>query len=282
MAIELRQLIDTANAPILGTNWDGQVNEWNMKTAEITGFTKEEADHCPLVETFIVPHMQEDAGEILERAKRGQSTENVVLEFYTKSQNVRHLLVSASPRRDASRMRIVGVVLVAQDVTESVQRDRAVAGMALEMRQLIDTANAPIFGIDSDGNINEWNRRMQEITGYSKEDAFDEPLVQRYIAPSMQRKVQEILDAALHGNETSNYELEFVSKSGEPRYILMNATTRRDPEFNIVGVVGVGQNVTEDRKYAKELKKMHYIQATQEVKVETERNMTAYFAHELR
>lgn len=103
-----------------------------------------------------------------------------------------------------------------------------------------------------------------------------------YIAPSMRPKVQEILDAALQGNETSNYELEFVSKSGEPRFMLVNATTRRDPEFNVVGVVGVAQDVTEDRRHAEELRKMHYIQATQEAKVETERNMTAYFAHELR
>jgi PAS domain-containing protein len=81
------------------------------------------------------------------------------------------LLVNATTRRDASN-NVVGVVGVAQDVTEAVQRDKAVAGMALELRQLIDTANAPIFGIDIDGNINEWNRRTQEITGYSKEVRF--------------------------------------------------------------------------------------------------------------
>lgn len=50
----------------------------------------------------------------------------------------------------------------------------------------------------------------------------------------------------------------------------------------IVSVVVVAQDVTEDRKHAAELRKMQYLQATQEAKVETERNMTAYFAHELR
>ena len=44
----------------------------------------------------------------------------------------------------------------------------------------------------------------------------------------------------------------------------------------------MAQDVTEDRKHAAELREMHYLQATQEAKVETERNMTAYFAHELR
>jgi PAS domain S-box-containing protein len=281
MASELRQLIDTANAPIFGIDCEGDVNEWNDKTSEITGYTKEEAFDCCLVETFIVPSMQESVRHVLETALKGRGTSNYDLEFRTKSNEIRHLLVNATTRRDAEN-NIVGVVGVAQDVTEAVQRDRAVAGMALELRQLIDTANAPIFGIDIDGNVNEWNRRTQEITGYSKEETFDEPLVERFIAKHMRKKVQEILDSALQGIETSNYELEFLSKSGEPAFMLVNATTRRDPEFNVVGVVGVAQDVTEDRKHAEELRKMQYLQALQEAKVETERNMTAYFAHELR
>jgi len=47
-------------------------------------------------------------------------------------------------------------------------------------------------------------------------------------------------------------------------------------------VVGVAQDVTEDRKHALVVQEMQYIRASQEAKVEVERNMTAYFAHELR
>jgi CheY-like chemotaxis protein len=49
-----------------------------------------------------------------------------------------------------------------------------------------------------------------------------------------------------------------------------------------VTVVSVAQDATEDRKHAAELRKMQFLQATQEAKMETERNMTDYFAHELR
>ena len=41
---------------------------------------------------------------------------------------------------------------------------REVAAMANELRQLVDTANAPIFGIDVKGNVNEWNDKTAEIT----------------------------------------------------------------------------------------------------------------------
>jgi PAS domain S-box-containing protein len=37
-------------------------------------------------------------------------------------------------------------------------------------------SNAPIFGIDVNGNVNEWNDKTAEITGYSKDEAFNKPL----------------------------------------------------------------------------------------------------------
>ena len=113
--------------------------------------------------------------------------------------------------------------------------------MANELRQLVDTANAPIFGIDVHGNVNEWNNKTAEITGFSGEEAFGNPLVETFIVPKLRESVNEVLDNALKGVETSNYELEFRTKSNEVRSLLVNATTRRDAESNIVGVVGVAQ-----------------------------------------
>ena len=127
----------------------------------------------------------------------------------------------------------------------------AVAAMARELRQLVDTANAPIFGIDVNGNVNEWNDKTAEITGFSKEEAFNQPLVSTFIVPKLRESVQDVLDKALKGVETSNYELEFRTKSNEIRYLLVNATTRRDANNNVVGVVGVAQDVTEAAKHDK-------------------------------
>jgi PAS domain S-box-containing protein len=116
--------------------------------------------------------------------------------------------------------------------------------MARELRQLVDTANAPIFGIDVHGNVNEWNDKTAEITGFSKEEAMNKPLVATFIVPDLRKSVQDVMGKALKGTETSNYELEFRTKTNETRYLLVNATTRRDDESVISGVVGVAQDVT--------------------------------------
>ena len=54
VATDLRLLIDNANAPILGTDAHGRVNEWNNKAAEITGYTKQEVTGRYLVRDFII------------------------------------------------------------------------------------------------------------------------------------------------------------------------------------------------------------------------------------
>ena len=54
-------------------------------------------------------------------------------------------------RRDASG-RIIGVIGVGQDITERKRVEARSATLAKTLGMLIDTANAPIFGIDSAGN----------------------------------------------------------------------------------------------------------------------------------
>ena len=89
---------------------------------------------------------------VLDNALKGIETSNYELEFETKSKEIRYLLVNATTRRDAE-YNITGVVGVAQDVTESTKNDRAMTAMARELRQLVDKANAPIFGIDVHGDV---------------------------------------------------------------------------------------------------------------------------------
>ena len=247
MASELRQLIDTANAPIFGIDVDGNVNEWNDKTAEITGYSKDEALYKPLVSTFIVTKLRNSVKTVLDNALQGKQTSNYEIEFLTKSNEIRYLLVNATTRRDPEG-NIVGVVGVAQDVTETLKQNRSIVSIANELRQLINTANAPIFGIDVNGNVNEWNDKTAEITGYSKEEALNRPLVSSFIVKSLRESVQEVMDNALRGIETSNFELEFRTKSDQVRYLLVNVTTRQYYEGKINGVLGLAQDVTEAKK----------------------------------
>ena len=124
---------------------------------------------------------------------------------------------------------------------------------AQELIDFIDTANAPIFGVDTQGNINEWNQKVAEITGFSKDEVLGKNLVQTRIREEYQDSVQTILQDALKGKETSNYEVPLYSREGKRVLILLNATTKRNAEGHIIGVVGIGQDITELDSYRESL-----------------------------
>ena len=169
-ARELRQLVNTANTPIFGVDRDGNINEWNDKTAEITGYSREEAIAQPLTAL-----MDQGIKTIMDKALHGEESCNHEIEFQNRANQKRHIIVNATSRRDENA-NIVGVLGVGQDVTEVIKHDTEVAAMANELRQLVNTANAPIFGIDVKGNVNEWNDKTVEITGFSKEEAMGKHL----------------------------------------------------------------------------------------------------------
>ncbi|MCH7865845.1 MAG: PAS domain S-box protein [Proteobacteria bacterium] len=123
------------------------------------------------------------------------------------------------------------------------------ANMAADLAQLIDTANAPIFGIDVEGKINEWNQTAERITGFTKDDVMGHDLVAEFITEEYRAPVKEVLDKALRGEETSNFEFPLYSKAGERVDVLLNSTTRRDVAGNIVGVIGIGQDITERKRW---------------------------------
>ena len=251
VAQDLTLLIDTANAPIFGIDAEGNVNEWNQKSAEITGFDADEVMGKSLVNDFIRENHRELVNEVLQKALKGDNTSNFEFPLYTKNNNLVRVLLNATTRRNAEG-RIVGVIGVGQDITaESLARKESERTLA-ELTQLIDTANAPIFGIDAAGQVTEWNQSTVRISGFEKAEVLGRDLVQDFITEEHKASVKEVLDNALRGEETANFEFPLYTKKGSRLDVLLNASTRRDLEGNIIGVIGVGQDITSENLARKE------------------------------
>ena len=244
VANDLEQVIDNANAPIFGVDANGLINEWNRKAAELTGYATEEVMGQHLVNSFIRMEYRANVDEVLCKALAGTPSGGFTFPLFRKDGERLEVLLNATARFD-DHGRGVGVVGVGQDVTEFTRSQRELSHVANDFRMLIETANAPIFGIDADGLINEWNRKAAAITGFSKDEVMGRSLVRDFITAEFQESVQEVLQNALGGKETANFEFPLYTKDGRPVDILLNAATRRGPDEQIVGVVGVGQDFTE-------------------------------------
>ncbi|MFT7049673.1 MAG: PAS domain S-box-containing protein, partial [Psychroserpens sp.] len=244
IAKELRQFIETANAPIFGIDSKGLVNEWNQTSEKITGFTKAEVLGKDLVRNYITEDYRESVKKVLDDALLGKETANYEFPLFTKHGQRVMVLLNSSTRRDTNG-KITGVLGVGQDISEIDTLRTASESIAKELRQFIETANAPIFGIDSKGLVNEWNQTSESITGFTKDEVLGKDLVQTYITEDYRESVKKVLDDALLGQETANYEFPLFTKDGQRVMVLLNSSTRRDINGKTIGVLGVGQDITE-------------------------------------
>ncbi|KAJ0409112.1 hypothetical protein P43SY_002246 [Pythium insidiosum] len=244
---EYARLIDKANAPIFGVDIDGRVNIWNRKAAHITEYSVFDVLGSKLVEEFIPPDYQTKVGEVLSKAVQGIETANFEFPLITRSGRRVEILLNATPRYD-EKGEIIGVVGIGQDITVRIAQEQ-------EYSRLIDTANAPIFGVDMYGQINIWNKKAGEITQYESEDVMGKDLVQQFISEEYRFAVGLVLSKALNGVQTANFNFPLITRTGRRVEILLNATPRYNELGDIVGVVGIGQDITDriaqEQEYAR-------------------------------
>ncbi|KAH8070388.1 hypothetical protein JL721_5157 [Aureococcus anophagefferens] len=185
---EYARLIDTANAPIFGIDVNGH----------------------HLVNEFITADYKESVQEVFMKALDGVETANFGFPLQTKQgTRVQILLNATTPRRAGRGHRRRRH---RPDITARIAQEQ-------EYARLIDTANAPIFGVDANGNVNVWNRCASNLTGFGGQDVMGKHLVNEFITPE-------------------------YKAPGTRIEVLLNATTRRDEKGRQIGVVGIGQDIT--------------------------------------
>jgi len=108
-----------------------------------------------------------------------------------------------------------------------------------DLTRIIDTAHAPIFSIDNEGLVCEWNCMSENIIGVSKKLAVGRPVLDLVdMSDDRKQNVALVLCMALQGTPTSNFDFIF---NGNTVHILFSIVPRKDDQGNVLGAVAVGQ-----------------------------------------
>ena len=233
--------LQSIEMPIIGVDLEQKICLWNKSIAGLSGLDASKAMGCQ-VQQFVSVSCRQAIHEAIAEAIKGQSSPTLELEIPYDTGEKRCLFASVVPwhplpHEQNNSDSIVGALVVGHDVTEVAAHNRAAAESAIELRQLLDTANAPLFGVDGTGRINEWNQFMTEITGFSADEAFHENFIDAFIHPNRQNVTESILECALKGRGTTNVDMEVRTKLGEVRSLLLSASTRRNIRNEIVGAI---------------------------------------------
>ena len=125
--------------------------------------------------------MQVSLRQDLNSALYGHEAVNLETSMTTKMKGRINLLLHVSQRKDLEGL-VTGLIGVGQDITDQKRAEIEKSRIAQELQTFIDTANAPIFGIDSHGLVNEWNNNTAAITGFYREEVLGRDLVKVHYA----------------------------------------------------------------------------------------------------
>lgn len=143
-------------------------------------------------------------------------------------------------------------IMILTNISEQKEYEGKILNVARELANLIERANAVIFGVDRNGYVNEWNKVTAAVTGYSKNEVLGRKLV------SVISGIDEshpVIAGLTSDKSISNVEFVFPSKDGKEIMLLINATPRRDVDGVVTGALIVGQDVTELVEYRNALER---------------------------
>ncbi|KAK8952469.1 Phytochrome A [Platanthera zijinensis] len=247
---EMVRLIETATVPILAVDVDGLINGWNMKIAELTGLSVDEAIGKHLL--TLVEHSSLDVVKrMLLLALQGKEEQNVEFQVKTfglqKDAGPISLVVNACTSRDIHHA-VVGVCFVAQDITGHkliLDKFTRIEGDYKAILQNPNPLIPPIFGTDEFGWCSEWNLAMTNLSGWSREEVLNKMLLGEVFGVNMvccRVKNQDLfiklcvlINNAMTGQESEKCPFSFINRSGWHVECLLSVCKKVDAEGKVTG-----------------------------------------------
>ena len=120
-------------------------------------------------------------------------------------------------------------------------------------RNLIENANDAIFTLDLGGAFQLVNKKFEEITGFEREELIRKKMEElKLIEQGYSEIVANDFEKSIGGEPGEPYEIVIINRKGERVYIELS-TTAVIEKGEIVGIQGIGRDITERKKLEYEL-----------------------------
>jgi len=119
--------------------------------------------------------------------------------------------------------------------------------------KLLDEIGEAAIATDREGKIIYWNQAAEKMYGWKESEVLDRPVVKITSAISSKNKGREILNELQKGNRWSG---KFVvrRKDGSKFTALVTDTPVFGEDGNLIAIIGVSKDITEQLHYEKQLK----------------------------
>ncbi|MBW4520512.1 MAG: PAS domain-containing protein [Scytolyngbya sp. HA4215-MV1] len=118
-------------------------------------------------------------------------------------------------------------------------------------RSLLDNVQLLVVGLDQFGNVNYVNAFFLSLTGYTDAEVLAKNWFENFLPSSHQASNQAIFLEVLNQNAHPYHQNSILTQSGEERFIAWNNTMLQDSQGNKIGIISIGEDITERQRVEK-------------------------------
>ena len=131
-----------------------------------------------------------------------------------------------------------------RDITERKRAEEALCNEKEFADGLINTAQAIILVLDTQGRIAMINPYLEEISGYRLDEVRGKDWFETFLPESNRQRVRTLFSQATSGTRTKGNINAIVTKDGQEILIEWYDKTLLDPSGKVTGLLSIGQDIT--------------------------------------
>ncbi len=150
------------------------------------------------------------------------------------------------------------------DITARKKAEDALKDREKQYRDLIESVNSIIVGLDDQGRVTFLNAYGRNILGYDSEELFTRGLIGTVISPEVidQGRVTSFIEhIAEHPDQYREREMEHIRRSGEKIWVSWSIRVLYDAEGRFTGLLCVGNDITQRKKLEDEVRQAQKMEA---------------------
>ncbi|MHC4062360.1 MAG: PAS domain S-box protein [Planctomycetota bacterium] len=243
-----RSVVETASDAIISADSSGKIIFWNSAAEKMFGYSPDEIIRKPL--TKIMPKRYRHAhSKGLNRVVTTGKTrlKGKVVELVALKKDGSEFPVSLSVASWATEEGLFFTAII-RDITERKGAEEALRQSEERYRNVYDTAPLAFVVWDRTCSISGWNKRAEEVFGWSQEEVKGKNFFDFLVPESDRPHVGGVVKSLLEGHLPSHSINYNLTKDGKTILCEWNNAILRDSDGEIMGAMSMALDITERRQ----------------------------------